>query len=216
MPPISKRRSNCCCSQEFRTGDQRLSRQECVCGRSRASCGVLLPSSLTEERTQRRHDSCGNRKRHSEQRPPRSSGLISKPTHKRLHPPQHISPASRTNWPLQTPLILLGVRITRIPIGCTKFSRLQSPARTTLFLLSRISVSTPRASKHGLTPTRIERESFYFFPIDCCACGRQLRRFGPRSPKSRFGRPSACPVFAYAMSSRRSADQPVLYPRRGV
>lgn len=75
------------------------------------------------------------------------------------------------NWPLQTPLILLGVRITRIPIGCTKFSRLQSPARSTLFLLSRISVSTPRASKHGLTPTRIDRESFYFFPIDCCAAG---------------------------------------------
>jgi len=167
MPPISKRGSNCCCSQEFRTEDQRPSRQEAVCGRSRASCGILLPSSLTEERTQRRHDSCGSRKRHSEQRPPRSCGLISKPTHKRLHPPQHTSPASRIKLAITNPVnFLLGVRITRIPIGCTKFSRLQSPTRTTLFLLSRIFVSTLRTSKHGLTPTRIDRESFYFFPID--------------------------------------------------
>ena len=66
--------------------------------------GVLLPSSLTEERTQRRHDSCGNRKRHSEQRPPRSCGLISKPTHKRLHPPQHTSPASRTKLAITNPV----------------------------------------------------------------------------------------------------------------
>ena len=216
MPPISKRGSNCGCSLEFRTEDQRLSRQEAVCGRSRASCGILLPSSLTEERTQCRHDSCGSRKRHSEQRPPRSCGLISKPTHKRLHPPQHTSPASRTKMAMTNPLISPRRPHYAHPIGCTQFFRLQSPAKTTLFLLSRISVSTLRASKHGLTPTRIDRESFYFFPIDCCACGRQLRRFGPRSPKNRFGRPSACPVFAYAMSSRRSADQPVLYPRRGV
>ena len=105
MSPISKRGSNCGCSLEFRTEDQRLSRQEAVCGRSRASCGILLPSSLTEERAQRRHDSCGSRKRHSEQRPPRSCALISKPTHKRLHPPQHTSPASRTKMAMTNPLI---------------------------------------------------------------------------------------------------------------
>lgn len=54
-------------------------------------------------------------------------------------------------------------------------------------IVPRTSVITVRTSKHGRTPTRIDRESFQFFPIS--GGSRDVLEDDPT--KMRFGRPSA-------------------------